>query len=52
MDPDDGPGWEQQEDSERRRFDEEHELMKADAENYERWLDEIAAEAAYEQERM
>lgn len=37
---DDSPGWEMQQDNERRRWDEEHAQLKADP-NYEKWLDEL-----------
>jgi len=45
-DPDDGPGWEQQEENERRRWEEEQGLLKADP-GYEQWLNQIETERTY-----
>ena len=41
----DGAGWEQQQDNEERQFFEEaQEALKADAEAYNRWLEELDRE--------
>ena len=44
------PGWEQQEESERRQWDEEQEFLRQDSENYWRWLETLDGQTYEETE--